>query len=110
VSQAIGILVHRGYVERGPDPDDRRRVTLDLTEKGQQVVEAVWRGVEAVDLQLHERVSAEQVDAMRSALLALADIKTTDVESGARIRRPARQLRHFSPIFPVRDLAAPSWL
>jgi DNA-binding MarR family transcriptional regulator len=106
VSQVIDTLVHRGYLERSPDPDDRRRITLDLTERGQQVVDAVLRGVEAVDHQLHQRVSPEQVDAMRSALLALADIKSASVTTGAGRRRPARQFRHFSPIFPVRDLAA----
>jgi catechol 2,3-dioxygenase-like lactoylglutathione lyase family enzyme len=58
------------------------------------------------DRQLRERVSPEQVEAMRSALLALANIKDTGIASGAALRRPARQFRRFSPIFPVRDLAA----
>jgi DNA-binding MarR family transcriptional regulator/catechol 2,3-dioxygenase-like lactoylglutathione lyase family enzyme len=105
VSQAIDILVNRGYLERGTDSEDRRRVTLGLTARGQEVVAAVQHGVEAVDIQLQERVSAEQIDAMRSALLALADVKSANVTTGTGRRRPARQLRHFSPIFPVRDLA-----
>jgi DNA-binding MarR family transcriptional regulator len=105
VSQVIEILVRRGYLERAPDPADRRRNSLELTDRGRQVVEAVVRGVDAVDLRLRERVSPEHVDAMRSALLALAEIKTAGVATGAG-RRPARQLRRFSPIFPVRDLAA----
>jgi DNA-binding MarR family transcriptional regulator len=106
VSQMIDTLVSRGYLERSPDPDDRRRITLDLTERGQQVVDAVLRGVEAVDLQLHERISPEQIDAMRSALLALVDIKSASLTTGTGRRRPTRQFRRFSPIFPVRDLAA----
>jgi DNA-binding MarR family transcriptional regulator len=106
VSQVIDTLVHRGYLNRSPDPGDRRRITLELTERGQEVVDAVLRGVQAVDLQLHERISADQVDAMRSALLALADIKSASITTGAGMRRPARQFRRFSPIFPVRDLAA----
>lgn len=106
VSQVIDTLVNRGYLQRSPDPDDRRRIALELTERGQHVVDAVLRGVEAVDLQLHERVSPEQVGAMRSVLLALADIKSASVTTGAGRRRPARQFRRFSPIFPVRDLAA----
>ncbi|MGO8862628.1 MAG: MarR family transcriptional regulator [Acidimicrobiales bacterium] len=105
VSQAIDTLVSRGFVQRGPDPDDRRRITLEPTELGRQVVEAVGRGVEAVDRQLHERVSAEQVEAMRSALLALGDIKSAGITTGAGRRRPVRELRRFSPIFPVRNLA-----
>jgi DNA-binding MarR family transcriptional regulator len=106
VSQLIDILVSRGYLERGPDPGDRRRITLELTERGRQVTNAVVRGVEAVDLQLHERVPPGQIDAMRSGLLALAQIKSASVATGAGQRRQARQFHHFSPIFPVRDLAA----
>jgi DNA-binding MarR family transcriptional regulator len=106
VSQVIETLVNRGYVNRSPDPGDRRRIILELTERGREVVGAVLRGVQAVDLQLHERVSADQVDAMRSALLALADIKSASITTGAGRRRAARQFRSFSPIFPVRNLTA----
>jgi DNA-binding MarR family transcriptional regulator len=106
VSQVIDTLVHRGYLERGPDPDDRRRITLELTERGREVVEAVVRGVDAVDAQLLERTSSNQVQAMRVALHSLATIKTAAITSGAGRRRPERQLRHFSPVFPVRNLNA----
>jgi DNA-binding MarR family transcriptional regulator len=109
VSQAIDILVNRGYVDRSPDPSDRRRITLELTERGHQVVAAVWRGTETIDRQLAARVSPEAVEAMRSGLMALADIKAEATASGEGPPRPSRrnrQFRHFSPIFPVRDLAA----
>ena len=43
---------------------------------------------------------------MRVVLATLAEIKVTGLETGAGRRRPARQFRQFSPIFPVRDLAA----
>jgi DNA-binding MarR family transcriptional regulator/catechol 2,3-dioxygenase-like lactoylglutathione lyase family enzyme len=106
VSQAIDILASRGYLERNPDPGDRRRITLRLTARGQEVMDAVVRGTEAVDARLLERVPAGQVGAMRSALLALADIKTDAAASGAGKRRPPPQFRQFSPIFPVRDMTA----
>jgi DNA-binding MarR family transcriptional regulator len=106
VSQVTDILVKRGYLQRDSDPDDRRRITLELTERGKQVVAAVLRGVQAVDLQLHEQVSPEGIEAMRSALLALADIKSTGIVTGAGRPRQSRQLRHFSPIFPVAELAS----
>ena len=64
------------------------------------------RGVEAVDLQLQERVSPEQIEAMRSVLLSLAEIKSASLTTGTGMKRPARQFRQFSPIFPVRNLAA----
>jgi DNA-binding MarR family transcriptional regulator len=104
VSQVIDTLVHRGYLERSPDPDDRRRITLELTESGREVVEAVVRGIDAVDAQLVERTSPDEVQAMRTALHSLATIKTAAITSGAGRRRPERELRHFSPVFPVRNL------
>jgi DNA-binding MarR family transcriptional regulator len=106
VSLVIDTLVSRDYLTRSPDPGDRRRITLELTERGHQVVGAVLRGVEAVDGRLRERASGEQIEAMRSVLQILAEIKSDDIAAGAGRSRPARQFRRFSPIFPVRDLAA----
>jgi DNA-binding MarR family transcriptional regulator len=107
VSQVIDILASRGYLVRNPDPGDRRRISLELTERGQAAVEAVRRGVDGVDRQLSERITPEQVEAMRSALLALSQIRTAgEATDAGRPRRPDRQLRRFCPIFPVRDLAA----
>jgi DNA-binding MarR family transcriptional regulator len=106
VSQLIDVLVSRGYLERQPDPGDRRRVALELTERGQEALNAGVRGMDAVDHRLQERVSRLQIEAMRSVLIALTEIKLDAVTTGAGMRRPARQLRRFSPIFPVRDLGA----
>ena len=106
ISQTLDTLASRGYLERSPDPEDRRRIKLELTERGRQAVAAVLRGVEAVDHQLEQRVSPEQIEAMRLGLRALAAVKSAGIATGAARRRPSRQLRHFSPIFPVADLAA----
>lgn len=106
VSLVIDVLVNRGYLERHSDPGDRRRVVLELTARGQDVVDATLRGVEVVDRELEARVPPEQIEAMRSALIALTEIKTTGISTGAGRRPPARELRRFSPIFGVRDLGA----
>jgi DNA-binding MarR family transcriptional regulator/catechol 2,3-dioxygenase-like lactoylglutathione lyase family enzyme len=108
VSQAVDALVERGYVLRGEDAVDRRRVRLQLTPRGREVLAACARGVEAVDAQITQTVSAEQLAALRSTLLAMADLKVANQERGAglRPRRAVPQLHSFSPIFPVRDLAA----
>jgi len=106
VSQVIDVLVTRGYLDRHPDGSDRRRVVLELTERGHEVAAAVWRGTEAVDEQLATRVSPEVVEAMRAGLIALADIKAETTAAGTAQPRPARRFRQFSPIFPVRDMAA----
>jgi catechol 2,3-dioxygenase-like lactoylglutathione lyase family enzyme len=106
VSQVVDILVNRGYLERNPDPSDRRRITLTVTDRGQEVVEAVWRGTEAIDQALAARVPAGTVDAMRTGLMALGDIKDATTSAGTAQRRPVRRFRQFSPIFPVRDMAS----
>jgi DNA-binding MarR family transcriptional regulator len=106
VSQVVETLVSRDYVERSTDPEDRRRVSLSLTARGQEAVEAAMRGVDAVDNRLSERVSSEQIEAMRAALSVLAEIKEADLATGEGVLRPTRQLRQFSPVFPVSDLSA----
>jgi DNA-binding MarR family transcriptional regulator/uncharacterized glyoxalase superfamily protein PhnB len=106
VSQLIDTMVTRGYLNRGPDPDDRRRISLELTQRGHQVLDAAIDGVDAVDAKLAERLSREQIAAMRSGLAALAEIKAADAATGAGRPRPTRRFRRFSPIFPVNDLAA----
>lgn len=106
VSQVIDILVNRGYVERNPDPSDRRRIALQLTDRGHEVVAAVWRGTEAVDRELAARTSPDVVTALRSGLLALADMKAEAKAGGTGAPRRVRQLVRLSPVFPVQDLAA----
>jgi DNA-binding MarR family transcriptional regulator/catechol 2,3-dioxygenase-like lactoylglutathione lyase family enzyme len=106
VSQVVDILVNRGYLTRSTDPGDRRRFVLELTDRGHQVMDAAQRGVEAVDHKLAQRVSAEEIGAMRSALIALTEIKSEAIIIGAGRRPSPLQFRRLSPIFPVRDLAA----
>jgi DNA-binding MarR family transcriptional regulator len=109
VSQLTDVLVSRGYLERGAAVGDRRRVALALTSRGREIVEAVARAVDAVNGQLGQRVPDGHVEAMRAGLIALADIKAEGLATGTGGRRPSRpdrQLRRFSPIFGVSDLAA----
>jgi DNA-binding MarR family transcriptional regulator len=106
VSLVIDALVNRGYLTRTTDSDDRRRISLELTESGREVVAAVLRGIDAVDVRLRERATAEQVEAMRAGLSILADIKTADTDAGVGPPRKAALLRRFAPIFPVRHLDA----
>jgi DNA-binding MarR family transcriptional regulator len=105
VSQTIDALVNRGYLERRPDPDDRRRIALDRTERGQQALDAAFAGIEAIDRQLAEEVTPQEYEAARKVLAALARLKATRLDAGTSRRRPSRLLRQFSPIFPVRDVA-----
>ena len=40
VSRAIDVLVRAGLVDRQPDPDNRRRLALKLTEEGHRAVQS----------------------------------------------------------------------
>jgi len=40
LSRAIDVLVRAGLVDRQPDPDNRRRLALTLTEEGRQAVQS----------------------------------------------------------------------
>ena len=39
VSRSVDVLVREGLIERTPDPDNRRRLAMRLTEQGRAVVE-----------------------------------------------------------------------
>jgi hypothetical protein len=106
VSQVVETLVRRGYVQRTQDEADRRRISLELTPRGYEVIEAVANAIDSVDHQLTEQVTPDQVAAMRSALYAMSEIKLSDRAAGAGLQRKRRQFRTFAPIFPVSDLKA----
>ena len=101
VSNAIEALVVKGYVERSTDSEDRRRISLEVTDRGQTAVDAVQRGIEAVDAELRRRVAPERVESMRAGLLALAEIKGERREAGTSRSRRARQFRRCFPMFSV---------
>jgi DNA-binding MarR family transcriptional regulator len=106
ISQVVETLVRRGYVQRSPDEDDRRRISLQLTDRGYEVLEAVSIAIDSVDHQLAEHIASEQVEAMRTTLYALSGIKQTDRATGAGTARKKRQFSSFCPIFPVPELGA----
>ena len=78
-------LVKAGYLERAPDPDDRRRVSLVATDRGQVVADTLMR-------RFHERFE-RLVEAMspagRAALeTGLADMIRAADELGLRADHP----------------------
>ncbi|HTS32734.1 MAG TPA: MarR family transcriptional regulator [Thermoplasmata archaeon] len=75
VSQSVEMLVDRGYLERGRDPSDRRRVTLSLTERGHAAGRAGQAAIEQVDRELQAAVGRTAIVHARSVLAALLEIK-----------------------------------
>jgi DNA-binding MarR family transcriptional regulator len=82
-SQLVDALVTRGYVERTPDPEDRRRVVLRVTERGAGAAECVQAGVRSVDDRLAARLGADGELALRRGLGAMAEIAWDDAEARA---------------------------
>jgi DNA-binding MarR family transcriptional regulator len=74
-SQLIDTLVLRGYLEREPDPGDRRRMLVRLTERGCVAAVAVKTAVERIDAELAQRLSDAELRGLRKGLAALAEIK-----------------------------------
>lgn len=76
-SQLIDTLVLRGYLRRAINPEDRRRMTIELTDRGRAAAQAVGAGIGAVDAELASRLSPEQLGGLRAGLWALGEIKKT---------------------------------
>jgi DNA-binding MarR family transcriptional regulator len=74
-SQLIDTLVVRGYLERRVDPGDRRRNTIEATDRGRAAAEAIKTGVDAVNAELVDLISADGVKGLRAGLIALIDIR-----------------------------------
>lgn len=74
VSQLIDTMVMRGYLERTVDTEDRRRMLIKLTPRGEEAARVAWQAANAVDRELASRLSPEGVTALRTGLIALAEI------------------------------------
>lgn len=70
--QLVDTLVTRGYLDRSVDPDDRRRLTITLTERGADAATVIRTAVEAVDDRLVHQVGPEHLAHTRVTLAALA--------------------------------------
>jgi DNA-binding MarR family transcriptional regulator len=72
-SKLVDDMVRAGFLERRPDPEDRRRVRLALTERGTGVRRQALRTSAALERELAEDVGAPGVAALRAALRALVE-------------------------------------
>jgi DNA-binding MarR family transcriptional regulator len=84
-SQLIDTLVIRGYLQRETNPDDRRRVSIELTDRGRAAAAAVREGVLAVDAELAALISPHEMAGLMAGLGALCEIRER-MEDEARAR------------------------
>jgi len=71
--QLVDALVTRGYLDRSVDPEDRRRLTITLTERGRAAAGVIRSAVERVDAGLVGRVGPEYVAHTRATLASLIE-------------------------------------
>lgn len=73
--QSMGALVEhlerRGYVERRPDPADRRASIVQLTERGRALVQVARAAVEGIEREWEAYLGLPRMDQLRSTLREL---------------------------------------
>ena len=72
VGEIVDDLVGRGYVQRIPDPEDRRAKLICLTERGEEAQAYGRRLFAQVEKRLGERYGAERIAALRELLEEIA--------------------------------------
>ncbi|WP_181687219.1 MarR family winged helix-turn-helix transcriptional regulator [Halorhabdus salina] len=78
IARVVAQLESKGYVEKRPDPDDRRRKRLYLTETGQTLREEIAAVKDRVESRLTAGLSPSETDALREHLRAVC--RNLDVE------------------------------
>lgn len=78
MAEAIEHLERAGYVERRPNPADRRSQLVFLTVRGQQVGPTAVRAGHAVEKSWAERTSDAEIESLRQALTRLLAALRTD--------------------------------
>jgi DNA-binding MarR family transcriptional regulator len=74
-SKMVDVLVVRGYLDREVDPDDRRRMLLSLTERGETAARATSSAIDGVSRELEAAVGPEAVAQMRETIGALVALR-----------------------------------
>jgi DNA-binding MarR family transcriptional regulator len=80
--QLVDALVLRGYLTRTVDDEDRRKLTVTLTERGRAAAATQAAARDAIDAELIARVGPDDVASARRTLAALIDMNREDDGSG----------------------------
>lgn len=72
--QLVDILVNRGYLDRAVDKQDRRKLTITLTERGKAAAEVQKAARETVDAELLASVGQDDINRTRRTLAVLIDL------------------------------------
>lgn len=72
--QLVDTLVTRGYLERAIDKEDRRKLTVTLTERGREAAAIQAAARERVDAELLAAVGPEDIERTRCTLARLIEM------------------------------------
>jgi len=78
--QLVDMLVLRGYIDRTADPNDRRKLTVALTDRGRAAASIQKEVVKRIDEELSSRVGKEEILSARRVLAALIGIGREEKE------------------------------
>jgi DNA-binding MarR family transcriptional regulator len=70
----LGELERLGYLERRPDPDDRRSKRIAVTERGRAVAAVIRDAVGEMEEEWSERLGPERFAELRALLLELNEL------------------------------------
>ena len=73
VTRIIDLLVKSEYIIRNPNPEDRRKTNLEVTESGKEIINKVQTLVEDNRKTALKNVSEEELEIMNSALLKISE-------------------------------------
>lgn len=72
--QLVDTLVTRGYLKRETDREDRRKLTVSLTERGKSAAKTQAAAREKIDAELIRLVGQENINRTRHTLAVLIDM------------------------------------
>jgi DNA-binding MarR family transcriptional regulator len=81
--QMVEVMVLKGYIERLPDPNDRRKLMVALSERGRAAAKVQREAREGIDARLIAAIGSDGVQQMREALEALVSIGKVEAPAGA---------------------------
>lgn len=90
--EVVDDLVARGYVERIPDPDDRRAKLVRLTERGEAAQAHGFHLLAEIEKRWGERYGAERIAGLRAMLEEIAAVEAPfAMPEAAEAAPPARR-------------------
>ena len=92
-NQSMGYLVDalekRGYVERHPDPADRRAALVVITDRGRDEIAVARRLIAEIERDWTDRIGRERMENLREALESLAELlAVSSAETAVRNSTP----------------------